>query len=124
MLDLLWGIGASAAQPPEASVAAGRATAKADILEEHLKAVVDRLDKLTLVCMAVWSLLQERADVTDEELLERVKEIDLRDGVADGKVTPTVANCPNCNRVMSPRHKRCLYCGFKQLNISAFDQTL
>lgn len=89
---------------------------KANIME-----VEEKIDKLTLVCMAMWSLMQDKMGVTEEQLLERVKMLDMMDGVADGKATRGVAQCPKCDRTMSPRHKKCLYCGHQQLVQSAFD---
>lgn len=81
----------------------------------------DRLDRLSLVCMAMWSLLQDKTGVTEEELLDRVRTLDLIDGVEDKKATRTVARCGRCQRTMSNRHRRCLYCGFEKLAESAFD---
>lgn len=81
----------------------------------------DRLDRLTLVCLAMWTLVQEETKLTEQDLIERVKRIDLMDGTADGKVTPQIAKCSKCGRPMSPRHKRCIYCGEARLVLSAFD---
>lgn len=77
---------------------------------DHLNA---RLDKLTLINMAIWSLLQEVSDLTEDDLEERIKQIDLSDGSLDGKVRAKAQQCPQCNRVMSNRHSRCLYCGYE-----------
>lgn len=107
-----------------AQVDAARGTARADVARVDVKLLQDRLDKLTLVCMAMWELLRDKAQLSEAELMEKVKEIDLRDGVPDGKVTKKVAQCPKCNRVMSPRHKRCMYCGASRLNVTAFDSAL
>ncbi len=123
MLGVIWGLQQSRMDAEAASTAA-RGAARAGVVEEGLKALEDRLDKLLLVCMAMWSLLQERAELTEEDLLAKVKEIDLRDGVPDGKITTKVAKCPKCNRVMSPRHNRCLYCGAQKLHLTAFDRAL
>ena len=108
----------------DAQVEAARGAARAGAAEEHAKRLEDRLDKLTLVCMGIWELLRERAKLTEQDLMDKVREIDIRDGVPDGKVTPQVAQCPKCSRVMSPRHKKCLYCGSEWLNLTAFDETL
>jgi hypothetical protein len=83
-----------------------------------------RLDRLALACMAMWSLMQECTDLTEENLLERVNEIDLRDGRLDGKLLRQVKRCPKCDRVMSPRHTKCLYCGAPDLQATAFDGAL
>jgi hypothetical protein len=84
-------------------------------------ALNERVDKLSLVCLAMWSLLQDKTGLSEEELMERVRLIDLADGVPDGKVTRTVRRCVQCGRTMSPRHRKCLYCGAEELKESAFD---
>ena len=79
------------------------------------------MDQLSLVCSAMWELLREKNGLTEEDLMAKVREVDLRDGVADGKVTKQVLKCVKCGRTMSPRHKKCLYCGAEKLNPQAFD---
>ncbi len=81
----------------------------------------DRLDKLSLICWAMWTLIQETTDLSEDDLLARVRDLDLIDGSSDGKVTRQIAKCPKCGRVMSPKHSRCLYCGAQKLILSAFD---
>ena len=81
----------------------------------------DRLERLALICMAMWSLVQSETNLTEDDLFERVKEIDLMDGVTDGKITRQVAQCGSCRRPVSTRHTRCIYCGSDQLVASAFD---
>lgn len=108
----------------EAQRAAERSVSESATALRVVQEMEDRLDKLTLVCMALWSLLQEKTGVTEEDLVEKVREIDLKDGKLDGKVRPRVAHCPSCNRKMSPRHKRCLYCGAENLSHTPFDETL
>ena len=71
-----------------------------------------QLDRLELICMAVWSLVKEKTNLTDDDLARRIQEIDLADGVQDGKITKGVAICPQCQRPLSLRHHRCLYCGY------------
>lgn len=70
-----------------------------------------RIDRLSLVNEALWTLLRERVGVTDAELLERIREVDLSDGRLDGKVRRKPVDCPGCKRTVSNRHDRCLYCG-------------
>ena len=81
----------------------------------------DRIDRLALICMAMWSLIRSETNLTEEQLLERVREIDLMDGEEDGKITRQVTQCSRCNRPMSSRHTRCIYCGSDALVASAFD---
>ena len=88
---------------------------------EQMADVNNRLDRLSLLCAAMWSLLKDQG-LTDQQLLDRMKEIDLSDGRLDGKFTPKkdVATCPNCGRAMSRRHSRCLYCGNVDLETKPF----
>ena len=120
MNGILWGYRGMSARDSGASAAASRARSAADRAQWAVKEFADRLDRLTLASMAMWSLLQECTDLTEQDLLKRVEEIDLRDGVKDGKVTKTVNRCPKCDRVMSPKHNKCLYCGHTSLDRTAF----
>lgn len=84
----------------------------------------DRVDRLTLVNMAMWSLLKDKMGVTEEDLISRMVEIDISDGRPDGKVTVGVRKCGKCGRTLSPRHRKCLYCGAADLRATAFEATL
>lgn len=86
-----------------------------------VKVFEERLEKLALLCMAMWSLMREKTGLTEKDLLERVKQIDLMDGREDGKLKKTVLECRSCGRAMSSRHTRCLYCGAPNLKRSAFE---
>lgn len=81
----------------------------------------DRVDHLALACMAMWSLLREKTDLTEDDLLERIKQIDLADGKEDGKVRAEITECPECGRTLSRRHRQCMYCGCEKLTTSGFD---
>ncbi len=104
-----------------AASSAARGEARANTAQRGLASVEERLDKLLLVNMAVWELLKENTSLNEDDLLAKVHEIDMRDGVADGKVTPTVQKCPKCDRTMSPKHRKCLYCGAGELKSEAYD---
>ena len=107
----------------EASSDAARASSRAGEAASEVKLLEGRIDKLALVCNAMWTLLQEKTELTEEDLLTRVQAIDLQDGQLDGKVAK-VSRCPKCDRVMSRRHTRCLYCGAPDLSATAFDSIL
>lgn len=99
-----------------ASAQSAASRAKQDVT--HLE---DRLDRLSLVSMAMWSLIRDKTNLSEQDLLERVKLIDLLDGQEDGKATRIVSRCTQCDRPMHPRHKKCIYCGSEKLIESAFD---
>jgi hypothetical protein len=68
------------------------------------------LSRLTLACAALWSLLKEHGH-TDEQLLARMEELDLRDGKLDGRMAPEAITCVACQRKTKPGRRTCLYCG-------------
>ena len=105
-------------QPPPSRDAPAAPRRDSANYSDHLE---DRLERLSLICMAMWSLIQSEMNVTEDDLLARVKEIDLMDSVEDGKITRQVTKCSRCNRPMSSRHTRCIYCGSENLVASAFD---
>lgn len=82
-----------------------------DRLSAEVRRLESRADRLALVCQALWELLRERTDLTDSDLIKRVHEVDLRDGVADGRMTPMPVVCPACQRQSTSKRDECLYCG-------------
>jgi hypothetical protein len=73
----------------------------------------EKMDRLALICCALFELMQKSTGVSDEDLRKKILEIDLRDGVADNRVTPQAKKCPKCAAAMSPKFRRCLFCGYK-----------
>jgi hypothetical protein len=70
------------------------------------------IERLRMICEAMWRILKDKLGVDDEELVARIAEIDLMDGEADGRKAPKgPAMCPKCNRPNSRRHDFCIYCG-------------
>ncbi len=118
MFNQIWHLSTVGDYEREPAREASRSTREGVYDRRHLE---DRLERLALICMGMWSLLQSATDLTEEDLLRCVKEIDLMDGVADGKITHQVCRCGRCDRPMSSRHTRCIYCGSDHLVASAFD---
>ena len=75
-----------------------------------LSQLEEQVGRLTLACTAMWVVLRQRAGVTDQELLEAIQEVDLRDGVLDGQYKPPALTCPACGRRNNRRHRSCMYC--------------
>jgi hypothetical protein len=70
------------------------------------------LERVLMISEALWSILKEKFALSDEELEQRVMEIDLRDGKLDGQVARSgPAQCPHCQRPVLSRRPICLYCG-------------
>ena len=76
-----------------------------DLLEVH-----DRVDRLILVVDAMWSLLED-AGYSDEQLQERIRQIDLADGTEDGKRTELASECVGCDAKVAPGLASCQFCG-------------
>ena len=120
MFDLLWDLHQER-RIGDAMSSANDAANKATQFQERVRLLEDRLDRTSLLNMAMWSLIRETTGLTDEHLAARVQEIDLQDGVADGRVTRSPATCPQCGRNFSARHRKCLYCGHENNQQSPFD---
>lgn len=87
---------------------ARRASQDAQLRSRQLEA---RCDRALLVCEALWTLLRDKMGVTEEELVDRVNQVDLSDGKLDGKVRRPAVDCPKCRRKVARRFPRCVYCG-------------
>lgn len=94
-----------------ASADAQRAATQAREAEQRVKALEESLAKTLLICETLWEILRERSGLADEDLYQKLREIDLRDGILDGKNQAKPTECPSCQRRLSNRHARCLYCG-------------
>ena len=103
-----------------AESSAARASQKAESLDKRVEYLEERLDRLSLISLALWTLLKDRG-LTEQQLMERMQELDLRDGVLDGRVQGGLINCPQCGRPLSQRHRKCLYCDYKLVADDAFD---
>lgn len=67
--------------------------------------------KMLLICEALWSLLREKQGMSENDLVERVNQIDLTDGTLDGRVRRPPMECPKCKRTTPRRLYECIYCG-------------
>ena len=97
---------------------------KNDALKESAK-FTQRLERklpmMVLVNKAMWEILEDKIGVTPDELASKVTEIDLRDGVTDGKFKPAPMDCPECDAKICNDFRRCLFCGYEPKDSSVFD---
>lgn len=111
MFDLFWELNQQE-RIGEAQADGQKSQLKALALEHRIERLQQSIEKLALVNAAMWSLLQDRTGLKDDELLNRMQQIDMQDGVADGRISPQgVQTCAKCQRPMSRKHERCMYCG-------------
>ena len=120
MFNLLWDLHQQS-RISQLEEKVSRVQPQTDRASNDFIALEERLDKPTLINMAVWSLLMEHTPLTEEDLLQRVHDIDMTDGKLDGKVRQQVQECPQCHRILSQKHRKCLYCGYKAKSSGVFD---
>jgi hypothetical protein len=101
----------SSAEARAASSAAQHASNKVNSVHTKVQALEDQVERLALLNQALWELLRGKLGFTDADLERIAQEVDLRDGVADGKITARAVKCPACQRVNNSRRGQCMYCG-------------
>ena len=83
---------------------------KTEALE--LDALREKMDRLTLICRALWSFIQEHQELSEADLTNRMEELKRKQGT----------QCTECGRIMNRHHNRCLYCGAEGSASTAFDR--
>jgi hypothetical protein len=89
----------------------GTALRAADASARQVADLQETVDRLVLTCHAMRALLGGASGVTDDDLLETIREIDMLDGVRDNRLRKDAKTCPRCQRPNNPRRLCCLYCG-------------
>ena len=88
-----------------ASATAGKARSQVDLMQLDV-------ERLLLITEALWTLMKEKHGYSDEQLIQTVQEIDMRDGRLDGKVAKQPPlKCANCGRTIPTKRTICMYCG-------------
>ncbi len=87
------------------------AIAASDRVHFEVQRLEAKIDGLSLICEALWEMLKEQNALSDEDIHNRIAQIDLRDGRRDGRISGVPAKCPNCARPGHTRLASCMYCG-------------
>jgi ribosomal protein S27AE len=95
------------------------AESKVGFLEEHVRRLEADLARALMISETLWELLRDKTGLTDDDLCIKIHEVDMRDGRLDGKNQRKAIACPRCGRMVSARHRACLYCG-QVIDTSAF----
>ena len=70
------------------------------------------VNRLLMITEALWDFIREREGLSDEQLVAKIDEIDLRDGALDGRSAKTPpTQCDACGRTLAKRQPVCIYCG-------------
>jgi len=99
---------------------AHRASRAADSAKNEAMHAQEDLDVMLLKMQAMWEVISEKLRISDEELLSKIKEIDLRDGVVDGKARLEPVICDTCSKPNNAKRRNCLYCGKEPAKKKAF----
>ena len=75
-----------------------------------IRVLQEQLDYVSLVALALCELLEE-SGIPKEKILDKIHDIDMRDGKPDNKTPASKNICPSCHRRMSVRRTVCMYCG-------------
>ncbi|HTF95122.1 MAG TPA: hypothetical protein VL995_03235 [Cellvibrio sp.] len=74
---------------------------------DRIRKLEDKLANLSLVTEALWTLLNKRTKLTDEDLASSIQTvIQSRKARDEAKLT-----CIKCKMQSSINHKKCIYCG-------------
>lgn len=84
---------------------------RAAVAAREVRHLADALDRSLMVIEAMWVLMRDKLQLTDEQLADKINDIDLSDGVLDGRVRKTPVSCPSCHRTIARRFTKCMYCG-------------
>ncbi len=77
---------------------------------DEMHALHERIDRLSLVCEAMWGLLGLSSGLSERDLVTAITELDGADGSADGIRTRQARQCA-CGAKVGHRLKACQFCG-------------
>ncbi len=90
-------------------------------IEHTVLPLIHQVERLTLVCEAMWSLIQEKTTLSEADLSQRVTDLDMADGVKDNKHSKAPVDCPDCGSKVCRKFGRCLFCGYRPPEETVFD---
>ncbi len=92
----------------------------AEAAGRRLRVLEANLAKTLMICETLWELLRDEHGWSEDTLHKKLYEVDMRDGVLDGKNQRKAVECPDCGHTVSSRHPACIYCG-RVIDMSVFN---
>ena len=80
----------------------------------------DRIDRLTLMCEAMWSLIEDNTALTTDDLERRIHDLDIADGRRDLRRQRTARPC-ECGAMVPISSLNCPFCGAPAMKDTPFD---
>jgi hypothetical protein len=93
-----------------ASLARSAAVADGTHHTNRIEDLNERIDRLVMIMRATLALLEEQG-ITSEQLMAKIEELDLQDGVDDGRIRDLIVECPSCQSKVAPGLRNCQLCG-------------
>lgn len=78
--------------------------------QENAK-LIDIINNLLIKNQTMWELVKDKTGLTDEDFLNKLKDIDMRDGSLNGKISVSLLNCNKCGKINNSTRDNCIYCG-------------
>ena len=69
------------------------------------------VDKLTILCQALWSLVEENTDLTLEDLESGIQALEAVDERLLVELGDLKQSCPRCNAAIPVNMDKCQFCG-------------
>lgn len=82
-------------------------------MEERLLEVEDRISKLLLVNAALYDVIKEKLNVTDEDIAQKINELNDKNFLLEQKTDQHVRKCRKCGKNLIQRRTVCVYCGME-----------
>jgi rubrerythrin len=71
----------------------------------------DQVERLALASQAMWEIIRDKLELQEEDVYEKMEEIDIKDGRRDGKLSGEILTCKQCGRKGNSSRQLCIYCG-------------
>jgi hypothetical protein len=80
-------------------------------MEERLLEVEDRVNKLLLVNAALYDIIKDKLNLTDDDIAYKINELNDKNFLREQKTDQYVRKCRKCGKNLIQRRTICVYCG-------------
>ncbi len=87
---------------------------------DQVEGTEERVDRLLLLCEAMWELITETTSLTTEDLAAKAHELDMSDGTKDDRRQRMATTC-HCGAKINPKADICQFCSAPAPERSAFE---
>jgi len=88
-----------------------RAMDKVRELDLEVRELRKEVKRVQSAFHALWDLTAESMGATEDQLRDKMAEIDEREADGVNLLAPELVSCPSCNRKVLLDRKTCIYCG-------------